>query len=395
MEDMEDWLSNLKLRLSYGKTGNAGGMTAYSTASGMFKYAQNISVDGPNSPAAGGMTQYTGTYGNAGIGWEKSYTWNVGLDFGLFGNRLEGSFEWYDTRTKDLLYMRAMPVTTGITGWGWTLATWQNLGETMNTGWEFSLNSRNIVRKDFNWTTSLDLAWQKDQILSLPGGDFRDNKLGWFFEGESINSVYAYKYLGIWQQDEAAEAQTYGCEPGAVKIETVEQDGDGGVHIYNANDMQVIGSYIPRVTAGLNNAFNYKNIDLSVYLMGRFGHLVEYSYYSGSASVTGNQPSGVDYWTPDNTDAYYFAPGLNYNPAASAAHFMDGDFIKVKNVTLGYTLPSSLTKKALINRMRIYATAYNPAVWTKSKQLKGIDPESSSSRYPLYKQFVFGLNLTF
>jgi TonB-linked SusC/RagA family outer membrane protein len=395
MEDMEDWLSNLKLRLSYGKTGNAGGMTAYSTASGMFKYAQNISVDGPNSPAAGGMTQYTGTYGNAGIGWEKSYTWNVGLDFGLFGNRLEGSFEWYDTRTKDLLYMRAMPVTTGITGWGWTLATWQNLGETMNTGWEFSLNSRNIVRKDFNWTTSLDLAWQKDQILSLPGGDFRDNKLGWFFEGESINSVYAYKYLGIWQQDEAAEAQTYGCEPGAVKIETVEQDGDGGVHIYNANDMQVIGSYIPRVTAGLNNAFNYKNIDLSVYLMGRFGHLVEYSYYSGSASVTGNQPSGVDYWTPDNTDAYYFAPGLNYNPVASAAHFMDGDFIKVKNVTLGYTLPSSLTKKALINRMRIYATAYNPAVWTKSKQLKGIDPESSSSRYPLYKQFVFGLNLTF
>ena len=141
--------------------------------------------------------------------------------------------------------MRAMPVTTGITGWGWTLATWQNLGETMNTGWEFSLNSRNIVRKDFNWTTSLDLAWQKDQILSLPGGDFRDNKLGWFFEGESINSVYAYKYLGIWQQDEAAEAQTYGCEPGAVKIETVEQDGDGGVHIYNANDMQVIGSIFP------------------------------------------------------------------------------------------------------------------------------------------------------
>lgn len=395
MENTREWLNNLKLRVSYGITGNAGGMSAYSTASGMFKYAQNISVDGPNSVNAGGTTQYTGTYGNSGIGWEKSANWNVGLDFSVLNKRLDGTIEWYQTNTKDLLYMRAMPVTTGITGWGWTLSSWQNLGKTMNDGLEFTLNSHNITNKYFTWTTTLNLAKQKDKIVSLPGGNFKDNSLGWFFEGKSIYSVYDYKYDGIWQESEADEAAKYGCEPGAVKIKTVEKDGDGGVHKYSASDMQVIGTYKPKFTAGINNTFTYKNLDLGIYCIGRFGHLVEYSDYGGSSSVASNQPSGIDYWTTTNTNAYYYAPGLNYNPAASACDFVSGDFIKLQNLTLGYTLPSKLTKKALIENLRIYATGYNLAVWTKSKQLNGIDPESSSSSYPLYKQFVFGLNVSF
>lgn len=395
MENTKDIIDNLKIRTSYGITGNAGGMTAYSTASGMNKYSQNVSVDGPNSTKITGTTQYTGTYGNSGIGWEKSYTWNFGLDFSLFNSRLNGTIEWYDTQTKDLLYMRAMPVTTGLTGWGWTLATWQNLGRTMNTGLELTLNSHNIKTKNFTWTTSFNIANQKDKILELPGGDFRDNKLGWFFEDESINSVYAYKYAGIWQESEAEEALLYGAEPGAVKIETVEQNGDGGIHKYNSNDMQVIGTYSPKVTMGLNNSITYKNFDASVYLIGRFGQTVRYDYYSGSAGVTENQPAGLDYWTTTNTDAYYYAPGLSFNPAPAACDYLAGDFVKLQNLTLGYTLPVNLTRKALIERLRIYSTAYNLAVWTKSKQLKGIDPESSSSGYPLSRQFVFGINITF
>ena len=395
MENTKDWLNNLKLRVSYGITGNAGGMSAYSTASGMVKYAQNISVDGPNSVNAGGMTQYTGTYGNSGIGWEKSSTWNIGLDFSVLNNRLDGTIEMYDTRTKDLLYMRAMPVTTGLTGWGWTLSSWQNLGKTMNKGIELTLNSRNIATNDFTWNTTLNIAKQKDEIISLPGGNFKDNKLGWFFEGESIYSVYAYKYAGIWQENEAEEATVYGCQPGAVKIETLDKAGDAGVHKYSAYDMQVIGTYKPTLTSGLNNTFTFKNLDLNVYLIGRFGHMVEYSDYGGSSSVTGNQPTGIDFWTATNTDAFYYAPGLNYNPAAAACNYVSGDFIKLQNMSLGYTLPSKLTKKAMIERLRIYTTGYNLAVWTKSKQLKGVDPESSSSTYPLYKQFVFGLNISF
>jgi len=395
MDGAKDVVDNLKLRASYGITGNAGGVSAYSTASGMYKYAQNVSVDGPNSPNIKGTTQYTGTYGNAGIGWEKSTTLNVGLDFTLFKNKLDGSIEWYDTRTKDLLYMRAMPATTGLTGWGWTLASWQNLGKTMNAGLEMTLNSHNISTKDFTWNTSFNIAQQKDKILELPGGNFKDNNLGWFFEGKSINSVYAYKYVGIWQESEADEATKYGSQPGAVKIATVEQNGDGGVHKYNSNDMQVIGTYSPKVTMGLNNSFTFKSLDASIYFIGRFGQTVRYDYYSGAASVTENQPTGMDYWTKTNTDAYYYAPGLTYNPAPGACDYLPGDFIKLQNLTLGYTLPTNLTKKALIERLRIYSTAYNLAVWTKSAQLKGIDPESSSSGYPLYKQFVFGINITF
>ncbi|MBQ7162306.1 MAG: TonB-dependent receptor [Bacteroidales bacterium] len=397
MEDTKDFIDNLKIRASYGVTGNSGGMSAYATASGMYKYPANISVDGPNSPNAGGITQYTSTYGNAGIGWEKSYNWNLGLDFSILNNLLDGTIEYYDTKTKGLLYSRAIPATTGFTGWGWTLASWQNLGETMNRGLEVTLTSHNIRTKDFTWNTSLNLAWQTDKIVNLPGGNFKDNTLGWFFEGESINSVYDYKYVGIWQADEAAEAALYGAEPGAVKIETVPNDADAepGVHLYTENDKQVLGTYTPKYIAGLNNTFTFQGFDATVYLMGRFGHLVSYSYYNGSDNVTSNQPSGVDYYTAANTDAYYYAPGLNNNPAASACNYLAGDFVKIKNITLGYTLPRTLTKKAAIDRLRVYGTAYNPAVWTKATQLKGVDPESSSSRYPLYRQFVFGLNITF
>lgn len=396
MDDAE-WLDNLKLRVSYGVTGNSGGMTAYDTESGMVKYPANISVDGPNSPSAGGMTQYTGTYGNAGIGWEKSYTWNIGLDFGVLGNRIDGSIEYYTTNTDGLLYQRAMPVTTGITGWGWTLGSWQNLGKTQNQGLEIVLNSRNIKRKNFTWNTSVTFTWQQDKIVSLPGGDFKDNSLGWFFEGEAINSVYDYKYVGIWQVNEKEEAAKYGCEPGAVKIETVPQASDevAGVHKYNENDKQVLGSRTPKFLAGMNNTFTLYNFDLSIYMLGRFGHLVEYSRYNGASSITSNQPSGTDYWTTTNTDAFYYAPGLNYNPAASACSYVAGDFIKVKNITLGYTLPQKWTTKALMNRVRIYATAYNPFTINFSKQLSGIDPESAGSRYPMYRQFVFGLNVAF
>ncbi|MBO5976878.1 MAG: TonB-dependent receptor [Bacteroidales bacterium] len=403
MEDI-DWMDNLKLRASYGITGNSGGMSAYATTSIFYKYPANISVDGPNSPLAGGIAQYSGTFGNGGIGWEKSNSINVGLDFGLFNGVLDGSIEYYDTRTNDLLYARQLPVTTGQTGWGWTLSSWVNSGKSMNQGLEVTLNSHNIRRQDFTWTTGLTFAWQKDKLVELPGGDFKDNERGWFFEGESINSVYGYKYVGIWQESEAEEAAKYGCEPGAVKIETVptittdaegNEVSDNGVHAYGESDKQVLGTTTPKFMAGMNNSFTYKNWDLSVYMMGRFGHLVEYSFYSGTADITGNQPSGIDFYTADNTDAYYYAPGLNNNPGAEACNFLRGDFVKIKNITLGYTLPRELTKKAKIERARIYGTAYNPAVWTAAYQLNKVDPESSSSRYPLYRQYVIGLNLTF
>ena len=133
MEKTRSWLDNLKLRVSYGITGNSGGTTAYSTTTQAYVYtASGISINGKIVP----FTQYSGTYGSSDLGWEKSYNWNVGLDFGILNGRIDGSVEWFKTTTKGLLFKRTLPITSGLTGWGSPLAIWQNIAQTSNQGVE-------------------------------------------------------------------------------------------------------------------------------------------------------------------------------------------------------------------------------------------------------------------
>ena len=396
MESTRSWLDNLKLRVGAGITGNSGGVGAYSTQTNAMKWANNgITINGQIAPFA----QYDGTFGSADLGWEKSYNWNFGLDFTVLGGRIDGSLDYFTTVTRGLLFKRTLPITTGNTGWGRALTVWQNIAKTSNQGFEFTINSRNIVTKDFTWMTTLTGTWGKEKIESLPDGDLVSENL---FIGQPINSIYDYKYAGIWGTDTPQEIlDAYGVKPGWVKVETNDKDGDGGVHAYGEDDRRILGHENPNWILGLNNTFTYKGFDLTVYVMGRFGQTI-YSdllgQYTATSSVTQNQISGVDYWTEDNQGAYYPRPGSgdDQENGITALRIYDGSFIKIKNITLGYTLPKSWTRHALIEKCRLYFTAYNPWIFCMESKLDGTDPEmGGSDTFPTYKQYVFGVNITF
>jgi TonB-linked SusC/RagA family outer membrane protein len=400
MKGTNKWLDNLKLRVGWGVTGNSGGVGAYATQTAAYKYPQwGVSIGGTYVP----FTQYSGTYGSSTLGWEKSYNWNFGLDFGFLNGIIDGSVDVFSTRTHGLLYKRTMPITSGVTGWGSPLSSWQNIAKTENHGVEFTINSHNFRTKDFTWNTTLTGTWQKEKIVSLPSGDLISESL---FEGQPIHSIYDYEYAGIWSSDTPQETlDAYGVKPGWVKINTVEtiaDDGtsDGGVHKYSINDRKVLGHTNPNWILGLNNTFIYKDFDLSVFAMMRYGQTI-YSkllgYYTATDSIFTNQISGCDYWTEDHQNAYYPIPGSgDEQTVMSALRVHDGSFIKIKNITLGYTLPKSISKHALMDRCRFYFTCYNPFIFVKDKQLKGTDPEmGGSDAFPTYKQFVFGINITF
>lgn len=396
MKSTRHWLDNLKLRVSYGITGNSGGTNAYSTTTQAYIYTANgVSVDGKIVP----FTQYTGTYGSSDLGWEKSYNWNIGLDFGVLNNRIDGSVEWFQTTTKGLLFKRTLPITSGLTGWGAPLSIWQNIAKTSNHGVEATLNSHNVQTKDFTWNTTLSVTWSKEKIEKLPDGDLIAENL---FTGQPINSIYGYKYLGIWSSDTPQETlDAYGVKPGFIKIETVEKDGDDGIHKYNTEDRQILGHTNPDWIIGLSNSFTYRNFDLSVFAMARYGQTINsdlLGYYTAQQSVTTNQLAGANYWTESNQGAYYPRPGTGAEQSTvyPSLRVRDGSFIKIKTITLGYTLPGNLSRKALMRKCRIYATAYNPFIYVKDRQLKGTDPETNGSdSFPTYRQFVFGINLTF
>lgn len=397
MKSTKGWLDNLKLRVGYGITGNSGGMSPYQTSPQTYWYTSSgVTVNGNIASFA----QYTGTFSGADLTWEKSHNWNVGLDFAVLGNRIDGSIEWFHTTTDGLLFKRTLPATSALTGWGSPLSSWQNIAKTENKGIELTINSRNIQSSDFTWNTSFTMSWEKEKIDHLLNGDLISENL---FEGQPIKSFYSYKYEGIWGTDEATEAALYGCKPGFIKIQTVAQSTDAvaGEHSYSTKDRQVVGHNNPNFIFGLNNTFTYKNFDLSVFAMARFGQTIcsdLIGRYTAKYSVTENQISGVDYWTESNQGAYFPRPGTGGDQSVvySCLSYQDGSFIKLKNITIGYTLPKQLTEVAWMSKVRFYFTAYNPAIWVKSKQLRGTDPETNGSdAFPLYRQYVFGVNVTF
>lgn len=188
----------------------------------------------------------------------------------------------------------------------------------------------------------------------MPSGDLITESL---FEGYPIRSLYDYKYLGIWDSFTDPEILgIYGVKPGWIKIETVEKDDDKGEHKYSQSDRQILGHNNPDFIFGLNNDFVYKNFDFSLFIMGRYGQTIEsdlIGWYTASANPSTNQPRGVNYWTENNQNAYYPVPGSGDEQIVmSALRFRDGSFIKVKNITLGYTLPSPISHKVLMEKCR-------------------------------------------
>lgn len=390
------FVSNLKFRGGFGITGNSGGVGAYSTQAGGYNAPKPVGFGESTTGASFILNQ---ALANSGLGWEKSYNTNIGLDAEFLKGRINLTTDWYNTDTKDLLYNRSMPASLGGS-WGSPFKMWQNIGETNNKGIEVLLNTRNLVKKDFTWNTSLTFSTNKEKITSLPGG--KDLIADGLFLKNPKNTFYNYKYLGIWQADEAEEAAKYNCVPGDIKIANTGVFDANGKHAYNATDKVILGSGVPKWSGGLQNSFTYRGFDASIFIVARWGQMIENNLITRYDPTTGvgNSPDDIDYWTPENTAAYLPRPGIHNNTAGyvtwDALKYVNGSYWKIRNITLGYSLPALLLKRVSVQRARFYLTANNPFIFTKNELLKNQDPErNGSDNFPLTKQFVLGVNVSF
>lgn len=390
MENMQNTISNLKLRLSYGVTGNAGA-AEYATMA----YSRTGTLGFQDIPQS--FSGFSTNIANKDLGWEKSYMFDAGIDLGLLKNRIEMTVDWYRTTTKDILFEMSLPYAAGGYA-GSPFTIWSNVGETRNTGVELSITSRNFVGPKFRWTTTLSFAKNNEKVVKttsdgpLQFGDY------YLINGYPVNTYYGYKYAGIWGTAEAEEAAKYGQKPGQVHI---AENGEAN-YVLNADDYYVLGSATPKWSGSLLNTFSYKNFDLSIQLIARWGWTINYGL-TGWYRTDGLTPSPTicDYWTPENQNARYPRPDASISNGQDTyqqwANFFDGSYIKVKNISLGYTVPKSLLSKFKVERLRLYFTASNPFIWTKCHYLKNYDPEKGGDddTAPLSKQFVFGINLSF
>lgn len=431
MESTQHWLDNLKLRLGWGVTGSAN-IKAYSSTSNLEEI--NMSLGGE----ALSSYRYSQFITNSDLGWEKSYNTNIGLDFALLNNRIDITMDYYFTRTDGVIWSVSLPSIYGTYKPGANnYKTNMNLCETKNRGFEFAANTRNIVTKDFEWTSALTFATNKEKITKLTGGANDNianvdpetgNNTGYTLTiGQPVNSFYNYKLDGVWQIGEEKDAAVFGKRPGDLKVNVpnmkrigegvyVKTNNDGteteytadSKYSYSSNDYQVLGHNSPDWTMGFQNGFRYKDFDLSIYAFFRWGQTIDYNmlgWYQPNTLTTNASPSRTfpayfNYWTPTNPSNDF--PVMDYTASSSTMtgfrglNFVDGSFFKLKNVTLGYTLPKTLSKKLSIDKFRVYGTVTNLLVISKSHLIKDYDPEMNGSlQYPLTKQLVVGLNITF
>ncbi len=362
--------SNAKLRLSYGETGNngqGGGLAPLASQSLLGSSATNI---GGNAVS----TAYITGLANEDLTWERTAETNLGFDFGFLENKIFGSVDVYNRKTTGIIFYTPLPSVTGYSG------TYDNVGESTNKGIEIGINTVNIDRGDFKWTTNFNFASNKNKIDKLYGGldEIIFNVSGTNLihkVGESIGSIYDYVFDGIWQLDEATEAAKYGQTPGQVRVKDL--DGDGSIS--PDADRKVIGQVTPKWTGGITNNMNYKNWDFSFNLVMSYGNKIRSNFHDAASFPWDGDPSrmfncyDVNYWTPTNQINSWYQPG-NGGSYQNVIKYKDISFTKVGYVTLGYKVPKGILDRYKIDGLRIYATVQNPFIFTS---YDGWDPESA------------------
>ncbi|MFC4027884.1 TonB-dependent receptor [Zunongwangia endophytica] len=373
--------NSLKLRVSYGKNGNQA-VGAYETLSRLEEY--NMVDNKVTQPG-----YRPSVLGQDDLGWESSSTLNVGLDFGLLKNRLQGTINLYKTRTKDLLLDRTISPVHGIG------STVQNIGETENQGIEFTLNSTNISTNNFSWSTSANFSFIKNEIVSLYGisdenGQPVNDLANAWFVGKPINVIYDHKRIGTWQLNEAEEAAEWGSQPGFVKFEDVNNDG-----VLDDKDRQILGNKDPDFLWGLSNIFTYKDFGLSVFIHGVHG------LYKANPLMTDDTTGEVrsntitkNWWIPDNPTNEWvkndFDAEIMGGISAKGKYYEDASYVRLKDVTLFYNLPNDLIEGL---SSRVYLTGRNLLTVTN---YSGLDPEINNQKgVPMQQELVIGLNLKF
>jgi TonB-linked SusC/RagA family outer membrane protein len=386
-------VSNLKLRASYGKTGNQA-INPYQTQGGL---ARTVYAFG----TAGAFGYRPNAIPNSDLRWETSSSMNFGLDFGFFNDRISGSIEYYVTNTTDLLLARQLPVTSGFT------SVTQNIGATRNRGIELTLSTVNFDNQDgFQWTTDINIFANKEQIVDLYGNG-RDDIGNLWFIGQPVTVFFDYEKVGIWQTNELDEAKKFFQVPGQIKVK--DQNGDGRI---NSDDRIILGSDVPRWSGGLTNRFEYKGFDLSIFAFARMGGMIRSLFHSDNNTLFGRYNNlDVDYWTPNNPTNANPRPNQNqeFPIYGSTLSFFDGSFVKIRNIAVGYNFKSSLLTKWGVESLRLYASAQQPFIFAPYRQKhKGIDPEVAGTRAnnrenaaqiggdtPSSSLLLFGVNVRF
>lgn len=386
-------LSNLKLRASWGVNGN----TPTSNFGSLGLY---------------GGTGYNGVSGieftqgeNPDLKWEETAQTNIGLDFGFLNNRISGEIDYYVKKTSDLIFSERVPFEAGIPG-NPNHSILKNIGNLENKGFEFVLNTVNVQNDNLTWRTSFNIATNKNKMTNLPNGADQITVRNILREGQPINSFYMAEYAGV---DPANGDALYYLNT---------ENADGTLNKATTNDYSlaqriIVGNPNPDLIAGFSSNLDYKGIDFSFTFQGQWGASL---YNNGGQYQETGFGNGLD-----NQDVYVFEnrwqnPGditdvpqarlfRNNGHSASTRYLQDADFIRLRNVTLGYSLPSNVLDKIKMSKVRVYVSGLNLLTFT---DYRGYDPESSSDSAntntnvgntfysaPPAKVFTLGVNLTF
>ena len=445
-------VNRLKLRVGYGTSGNCNvDDYIYTTAYGAGHYAINNTDVSTLVPS--------GTLGNPDLKWETTSSFNVGADLGFARDRVNLSIDWYNNQSNDLIILNDIPNTTGYS------KQYQNLGAIRNRGVELVLNSVNIEKGDFRWTTDFNISFNRSKVLSLygqGGKDYMYSSLTDSYEnwsanflvkvGQPIGQFFGYVYDGVYTTDDFVQnadgsyslkdgvpydsnRKRSDVKPGDMKFvpqtDATDADGNPTYALSTENDRAVVGNANPLFAGGLSNTFTYKGFDLSVFMSFSYGNKVwnlnkvrYYGPYLGNMNsfsemagrftlidpATGKETTDLERLAElnpnqhDKTMLWSLSSYNNYSVSCPMDLFAeDGSYLRLNTITLGYTLPKSLTRKAKIENLRFYVTLNNIHTFTK---YSGYDPEVStsgsainqgvdSSSFPRTKGCVIGVNMNF
>lgn len=411
---------NVKLRASYGQVGN--------------QNVPNYLYGAALKPSATGFG--TGflidKIKNSNLTWESGIQTDFGIDFSLFNNRIDASADYYDKTSKNFLFQAALPaflVGEGASGsyLGGVNPPYFNSGKLSNKGFEFSINSKNIVGKDFKWATTLNFSHYKNKVLSLANGTpfiagnitngFLNRGITRTAVGQPVGEFYGYVTDGLFKSDaELASSKTQFDRPiansstgtwlGDIRYKDLNNDG-----VINEKDQTYLGNPNPKFTYGISNSFSYKSVDLNIFLTGSYGAKILNALNYTTAGLSGlyvNQlQSSANFWSPSNPTSNIPAPraGLDNPNLFTSDRFLEsGSYLRIQNVNLAWNLPQKWTRKIKLNRFKVFASGQNLYTFTK---YKGLDPEVGAmnqnvfltnvdlGRYPSPRTVTFGVNAEF
>ncbi len=384
-----DPINQLKLRLSWGVNGNRD-IGPYSA---LAQLGSNLWYDGSSTQVG----VYNSSLANPGLVWERTESFNVGLDVELLESRISLTMDAYDATTTDLLMDRRLPALTGFDN------VTTNLGKLNNRGFELTLRSNNINSSDVNWSSELVFSLNRNKIKSLFGdqgeytllGETRSGELPdftnqWFID-RAIDAVWDYDNVEVWQEDEAEMAAEYGLRPGDFKALDVNGDNN-----YRAeDDKRFIGHEQPRYRLGLRNEVSFLgNWTASMFIRADLGHIGAYPGALNPGEESNDRRNRhvgpIPYWTPQNPSNEYARLDLRTGPYGGGLMiYKPRSFVRIQDFSVAYALPSALTERLPLQNLRVFGSARNLATFTKWPHW---DPESGSS--PMPSTYTIGINLS-